>query len=92
MWTIRARDAGRTAADTKHMRTTAGYILTFHKTNIEMKKRAKYNRNFGQNKYERNWLQFVSSTGRNRSTKILKKLHTNRQMKTGETIKKLLDV
>jgi hypothetical protein len=41
-WTIKARDASRiTAAEMKYMRRTAGYILTDHKTNIQIAKELK---------------------------------------------------
>jgi hypothetical protein len=38
-WTVKARDARRiTAAETKYMRKTAGYIWTDYKTNAQMQR------------------------------------------------------
>jgi hypothetical protein len=46
-WTVKAMDARRiTAAETKYMRRTAGYIWTDYKTNTQIAKGIKNNTNF----------------------------------------------
>jgi hypothetical protein len=37
-WTIKARDATRTAAEVKYMRTTTGYTWTDHRTNMTLQR------------------------------------------------------
>ena len=67
-WTIKARDARRiTAAEMKHMRKTAGYTWTDHKTNSHIAKELEITPDLDKLlEYKRNWIQHVNRMPRDR--------------------------
>jgi hypothetical protein len=87
-WTTKARDAGRiTAAETKYMRRTAGYIWTDYKTNVQIAKKLKITPILDKLlEFEKNWIQHINSIPRNRLPRVMKHYSP-----TGRPLKRLLD-
>jgi hypothetical protein len=95
-WTIKAKDARRiTAAETKYMRRTAGYIRTDYKTNKQIAKELKITQILDKLlEYKRNWIQHVNRTcrmPRNRLPRVMKQYSPTGRRNHGRRFKRLLD-
>jgi hypothetical protein len=91
--TAKARDANRiTAAETKYMRRTAGYIWTDYKTNIQNAKELKITPILDKLlEYKRNWIQTVNRMPRNRLPRVMKHCCPTGRRNHGRHFKRILD-
>jgi hypothetical protein len=92
-WTVKARDARRiTAAEMKYMRRTAGYTWTDYKTNTQITEELKIPPVVDKLlEYERNWIQRVNRTPRNRLPRVMKHYSPAGRRNYGRPLKGLLD-
>ena len=91
-WTIKARDARRTAAaEMKYMRT-AGYTWTDYKTNTQITKELKITPVLEKLlEYKRNWIQHVNRMPCNRLPWVMKHYSATGRRNYGRPLKRLLD-
>jgi hypothetical protein len=74
------------AAEMTHMRRTAGYTSTDHKTNPEIAKELNITPVLYKiQDYNRNWIQHVNQMPHNRLPRLIKKLHPKRQKEPRKT-------
>jgi len=93
-WTVKARDARRiTAAETKSMRRTAGYIWTDYKTNAQISKELKITQILDKLlEYKRKWIQHVNRMPCNRLPRVMKHYSPTGRRNHGRSLKRLLDM
>jgi hypothetical protein len=76
----------------KYVRRTAGYIWTDYKTNIQIAKKLKITPILDKLlEYERNCIQHVNRTPRNRLPRIMKPYSPTGRRNHGRPLKRLLD-
>jgi len=92
-WTIKASDAGRiTAEEMKHMRRTAGYTWTDHKTNVKIAKDLKITTILDKLlEYKGSWIQHVNRMPRNRLPRVMKHFCPTGRRNHGRRLKRFLD-
>jgi len=92
-WTIKARDARRTAAaEIKYMRRTAGYTGTDYKTNTQIAKELKITPIWDKLlEYKRNWIQHVNRMPRIRLPTVMKHYSPTGRRNHGRPLNRLMD-
>jgi hypothetical protein len=91
---MKAKDTRRiTTSEMKHMRRTAGYTWTDHKTNTKIAKELNITAILHKiQDYNRNWIQHVNRMSRNSLSRLIKKNYTPKgRTNQGRPLKRLLD-
>jgi hypothetical protein len=90
---VKARDGRRiTAAEMKHMRTTARYARTDYKTNTQIAKELKITPILDKLlEYKRKWIQHANRMPRNRLPRVMKQYSPTGSRNHGRPLKRLLD-
>jgi hypothetical protein len=91
--TVKARVVRRiTAAEMKHMRTTAGYTGTDYRTNTQIAKELKITPILDKLlEYKRKWIQHVNRMPRNRLPRVMKHYSPTGRRNQCRPLKRLLD-